>query len=340
MVSSPKHSDGARDIMRAISTIHNQKERVMSIFDFKKGLIKLGDGVWAYIQPDGSWGLSNAGLMIDQNKSLLVDTLCDVNLTNEMLTTMREVTPEAETIDFLINTHDDGEHWFGNEAAWAGEIISTKACAKAMAGFTPEAMAEIMKQTSNLGDLEKFYLKHFGKFSFDNIAVALPSWTFEGRMELEVGSKKVELIEVGPCHSAGDLIVHIPHARTVFVGDIMIMGGHQIMWTGPVANFIKAIDLIISLEPKHIVPGHGPVTGTQGALEIKEYWEYYAHEAGRRYDQGMEVFAAAKDIPIGPYAEFHNPEKIVVNVNALYKEFSNKSDPIIQEEQFTLISNW
>ena len=312
----------------------------MNIFDFKKGVVKLGEGVWAYIQPDGSWGLSNAGLIVDQGKSLLVDTLYDVKLTNEMLTAMRAVTPDAETIDFLVNTHDNGDHWFGNEAAKAGEIISTKSCAEAMAKLTPETMAGLMKGAADLGDLGNFFLKRFGKYSYDNITAALPTQTFEGRLKLEVGSRKVDLIEVGPCHTAGDLIVHAPHAKTVFVADIMIVGGHQIMWAGPVANFIKVIDLIVSLEPKYIVPGHGPVTDIQGALEIKKYWEYYAHEAGIRYDQGMESFAAAKDIPLGPYTEYQDPEKIVVNVNALYKEFSNDPEPIDPAEQFALMSNW
>ncbi len=312
----------------------------MSVFDFKKGLVKLGEGIWAYIQPDGSWGLSNAGLVVAQGKSLLVDTLYDVNLTNEMLAAMRAVVPGAEAIDFLVNTHDNGDHWFGNEAARAGEIIATKACAEAMAGFTPETMAGLMKGASDLGDLGQFFLKCFGKYSYDNITAALPTRTFEGRLELEVGSRKVELIEVGPCHTTGDLIVYAPHAGTVFVADIMIVGGHQIMWAGPVANFIKTLDLILSLDPRYIVPGHGPVTDSQGALEIKKYWEYYTHEAKIRYDKGMESFDAAKDIPLGPYAGYHDSEKIVVNVNALYKEFSNDSDPIIPVEQFTFMSKW
>ncbi len=312
----------------------------MSVFDFKKGVVKLGERVWAYIQPDGAWGLSNAGLMVDQGKSLLIDTLYDVKLTKEMLVAMRKVAPEAETINYLINTHDNGDHWFGNEAAKAGEIIATKSCAEAMAGFTPETMAEIMKGASELGDVGAFFLNCFGKFSYDNITAALPTRTFEGRLELEVGSKKIELIEVGPCHTAGDLIVHIPHAETVFVADIMFVGGHQIMWAGPVANFSKTIDLILDLGPRYIVPGHGPVTDRQGALEIKMYWEYYAHEAKIRYDRGMESFAAAKDIPLGPYAEYGDPEKIVLNINVLYKEFSGDSSPVNPTEQFAYMSKW
>lgn len=312
----------------------------MNKIDFNKGPVKLGEGVWAYIQPDGSWGLSNAGLVVDQEKSLLVDTLYDVKLTHEMLTALRSVAPEATTIDYLVNTHDNGDHWFGNEAAQAGETIATKSCAAAMAGFTPETMAGIMQGAPEMGDLGKFFLKCFDKFSYDHISAILPTRTFEGRLDLEIGAKKVELIEVGPCHTIGDLIVHVPDARTVFVADIMLVGGHQIMWAGPVANFIKAIDLIVSFEPLHIVPGHGPVTDIAGALEIKGYWEYYAHEIRKRYDQGMEAFAAAKDIPPGPYTAYLEPEKTVINVNALYKEFNNDPEPLNPVDQFTQMAQW
>ena len=87
-------------------------------------------------------------------------------------------------------------------------------------------------------------------------------------------SKKVELIEVGPVHSDGDLIVHIPHARTVVAADIVVTSQHQIMWAGSTANVLKALDKIISLEPEYVVSGHGSVTDINGVLELKDYWEY------------------------------------------------------------------
>ncbi len=76
---------------------------------------------------------------------------------------------------------------------------------------------------------------------------------------------------MGPAHTDGDLIVNVPHARTVYAADMLFIGGHQTMWVGPVNNFIKALDLIISMDPKYIVPGHGPVVTQEQALEIKEY---------------------------------------------------------------------
>src|SRR5690606_42124436 len=75
---------------------------------YTRGLHEVGDGVFAWLQPDGSWGWSNAGLVVDGEASLLVDTLYDLRTTGEMLDAMRRATPAAATIDTLVNR--SGEH--------------------------------------------------------------------------------------------------------------------------------------------------------------------------------------------------------------------------------------
>src|SRR6202045_5513838 len=78
----------------------------MTRWPFAKGLHDLGNGCFAYLQPDGSWGWSNAGLLVDSGQSLLVDTLFDLKLTREMLDTMRRAEPAATAkIATLVNTH-------------------------------------------------------------------------------------------------------------------------------------------------------------------------------------------------------------------------------------------
>ncbi len=82
---------------------------------YTKGLHDLGNGLWAYLQPDGGWGWSNAGLIVDGDRSLLVDTLFDLKLTREMLDAMRRAVPAAQSIETLVNTHANGDHCFGNQ---------------------------------------------------------------------------------------------------------------------------------------------------------------------------------------------------------------------------------
>ena len=312
----------------------------MSAIEFNKGLMKLNEGVWAYLQPDGSWGLSNAGLVAQNGESLLIDTLYDVDLTGEMLSALRSVAPEADSIDYLVNTHDNGDHWFGNMAAEAREIISSEACARAMAAFPPKIMADILKAAPTMGKLGEFLIRCFSRYNFEGLEPVLPTRTFTRELSLKVGGLEVNLIEVGPCHTGGDVIVHIPAARAVFAADVLFIGGHPIMWAGPVGNMIKAIDKIINLDPEYIVPGHGPVTDVQGAAALKQYWEYYSNEAKKRFDRGMTSQEAARDIPLGEYSSYLDPERIILNVNVLYKEFSGDPAPVNPVEQLGFMAEW
>ena len=114
----------------------------MTDWRYEKGLHELGNGLYAYLQPDGSWGWSNAGLVVDGSESLLVDTLFDLKLTREMLAEMRRATPAAADIGQLVNTHANGDHCFGNQLVAGAEIIASKAAAAEMAEMGPERLTQ------------------------------------------------------------------------------------------------------------------------------------------------------------------------------------------------------
>jgi cyclase len=61
---------------------------------YERGLHELGDGLYVYLQPDGGWGWSNAGLITAGGTSLLVDTLFDLTLTRTMLQAMKPITDQ------------------------------------------------------------------------------------------------------------------------------------------------------------------------------------------------------------------------------------------------------
>ncbi|MGO8826946.1 MAG: MBL fold metallo-hydrolase [Acidimicrobiales bacterium] len=288
---------------------------------YEKGLREVGDGIWAYLQPDGGWGWSNAGLVTGGDASLLVDTLFDLRLTAEMLDAMRRRTPTAERIGTVVNTHANGDHCYGNSLLSGSEIISSRRCAEEMGELPPETMAAMMRAAPSLGPAGEFLSRIFAPFSFDGVPLTLPSRTFEGRLDLRVGDRPVSLVEVGPAHTAGDTVVHLPGEGIVFTGDILFHGGHPIVWAGPVANWIAACERIVALQPAVVVPGHGPLATVAAVTDLKQYFEFLTAEARDRFVGGMSPMEAARDIDLGPYGEWSEPERLVANIHALYRDF-------------------
>lgn len=289
-----------------------------------QGLQLLANGAYAWLAPQGSWGWSNAGLIADGEESLLVDTLYDLDLTDQMLRKMREAEPLARDIGTLVNTHANGDHCHGNELVTGAQIIASSASAAEMSELPPEAMAALTAAAKDMGSVGQYFLHCFGQFRFDGIRYTPPTRTFDGELHLRVGDKPVHLIEVGPAHTRGDVLVHSPVDRAVFTGDILFIEGTPVMWQGPVANWIKACRLIEEMNVDHIVPGHGPITDRHGVAKVRQYLEYVRDQARARYDAGLNAFEAAKDIELSEYSSWSDPERIAVNVDSLYREFSGE----------------
>ena len=93
---------------------------------YTTGLHEVADGVFAWLQPDGGWGWSNAGLLATDGGSLLVDTLFDLELTRTMLDAMAPIT-DTRPIGTLVNTHANGDHCYGNSLVTDAEIVTTEA---------------------------------------------------------------------------------------------------------------------------------------------------------------------------------------------------------------------
>jgi len=294
---------------------------------YTRGLHEIGSGAWAWLQPDGSWGWSNAGLVVDGEQSLLVDTLFDLPLTGAMLDAMRDAVPAARDIDVLVNTHANGDHCFGNELVEGAVIVASRACAEEMGELPPAALAALMKNADQMGPAGEFFREVFGPFQFEGITLTPPTETFSGRMVRRIGDKQVHLIEVGPAHTRGDVLVHVPADRTVFTGDILFIGGHPIIWEGPIGNWISACDTLLAMDLESVVPGHGPITDAAGVRAMHDYLVYIEREARARFDAGMPVREAARDISLADYASWGDAERIAVNVSTLYREFGDPAPP-------------
>ena len=297
--------------------------------------IEVADGCHAYLQADGSWGWSNAGLVVGDGASLLVDTLFDLVCTQRMLDRFADHTRSAP-IDTVVNTHANGDHCFGNELVTNATIVATTATRDEMAHVPPALLDGLQKDPGPIGDVFRAF---FGEFVFEDVPLRLPDRTFDGRLGLDVGGRHVELIEVGPAHTDGDTLVYVPDAKVVYTGDILFIGGTPVVWAGPVQNWIDACDLMLGMDLDAVVPGHGPVTDKAGVTEVRDYLVWVDGEATARHAAGMDAFDAARDIAaaIGAREDFSKLGefgRIAVNVDTVYRALDPAHTSPSVPEQF------
>jgi cyclase len=294
---------------------------------YREGLHEVGDGLYAYLQPDGGWGWSNAGLLVDGEATLLVDTLYDLALTERMLAAMRDAAPAAASIDTLVNTHANGDHCYGNQLVGGARILASRSTAQEMSELPPAAMAALVAQAPNMGALGEFFLRCFGAFEFAGIELALPEETFDGELELRVGDTQVRLIEVGPAHTRGDTLVHVPAQGVLYTGDILFSQAHPIAWAGPVSNWIAACERILATGAQVLVPGHGPLAGPADVRELKAYFEYLYERARERHDAGLTPLQAARSLALDRWARWGEVERLAVNLANIYAELDGGQPP-------------
>jgi glyoxylase-like metal-dependent hydrolase (beta-lactamase superfamily II) len=308
---------------------------------YAKGLHDLGNGCWAYLQPDGGWGWSNAGLIVDGAATLLVDTLFDLPLTAEMLAAMRDAVPAAKSIGTLVNTHANGDHTYGNQLVTGAEIVASRSCRDEMERRPPAAFIDRVRNWRAEGESGRLIWELMGRrFDFDGIVNVLPTRIFERELALTVGNKRVELVNVGPAHTRGDTLVHVPGDRTVFTGDIVFAGGHPVMWAGPVGNWIAACERILGWDVETVVPGHGPISDKAAVRSLRDYFTTLRDAARARYDAGLDWVAAAQEIVADHFTHWIDRERVFVNVNSLYREFAGDTKPLAVTKVYEAMATW
>jgi glyoxylase-like metal-dependent hydrolase (beta-lactamase superfamily II) len=191
-----------------------------------------------------------------------------------------------------------------------------------MAKRPPSNRAKQLRNWRDLGDAGVFFHENLsGKFDLENIELVIPNEVFEKTLSIQVGKKMVELHNVGPAHTSGDTLAWLPHEKVVYTGDIIFSNAHPIVWDGPASNWIKACEQMIAWGAEIVVPGHGPICDLGAVRATKHYLEYLTMATRKRFDAGLSADEAVADISFEEFRGWLDPERVVVNVHGLYREF-------------------
>lgn len=322
---------------------------------YHEGLYDLGHDLYVWLVPNGSWGESNAGLIVGPEASMLVDTLWDVGHTRDMLTHMRPLTQTAP-IRFVFNSHADGDHFMGNELVTSAEqIISTQAAYDEMIEGNPKAALTLVKVgvwMSRLGKLGftkmaqtgHWFQQMMAPYDLASVQLTYPTRRFHNELRLDVGGRAVYLYEVGPHHTHGDAIAYVPDAKVLFAADVLFIEVTPPLWVGPAENWLIALERILAMDVHIYVPGHGPLVTDKATIQpLKDYWEFFLEEVSKRHTAGLNAAAAARDIALSPqfqlqpFSEWNSPERIMVSVHTQYRHLNGRTDAPKVPELLTIM---
>lgn len=281
---------------------------------------ELARGVWAYLQPPGTWGRGNAGLISDGSRSVLVDTLNDLASTRALLAAWAPVLSDAPA-HLLANTSGDSDHCWGNQLIAAQEIAvaSTPEAWEELRTSAPDGLAKVAKLKAVLPrDMRRVAHALTNGFSFKGISLTPPTHFVQSRERVPLMHRDVELIPLGATHTPGSMVIWVPDERVLFAGD-MVLAGHAPSFAGSLTVWQEGLDTLRELDPAIVVPGHGLPGGPELLDETQDFLEWFDISSRAAHRSGMSASEAAAHLhaalptsPAGPLAE---GERLVLAVH-------------------------
>jgi len=268
---------------------------------------EVSDGVFAYVQPDGTWWINNTGFLVGRSRAAAIDACATEARTRALLAAVGAVTPKA--VQTLINTHHHGDHTHGNSLFDDATIVAHERTRN-------EILAEGKPGTSALIRSGTWNPVEWGE-----LEVAPPFLTYRTGVDLWVDDLRCEVRHVGtPAHSTNDSIVWIPDRRVLFAGDLLFNGGTPFLLAGSVAGALEAVRALKDLDAVTIVPGHGPVCGPEVIDDVCAYLQFVTELAAHAATSDVAPLEAARSVDLGRFAELTDTERLVGNLHRAMAE--------------------
>ncbi len=205
----------------------------------------ISEGLYEILEGSGARG----GVYIGDNGVLVIDSKSDKNSVDETIEEIRKITDKP--IKYLVNTHSDGDHISGNQ-------------------YFPQTVTFIAHENCRK---EFFHPRRDGTPSDWNnpeLSPFVPSLTFRDKMDIYLGSKKVELWYFGVGHTTGDAVVYFPEEKTAFLGDQIFLTRAQLIHSykgGNSFEHVKTLTKILEkLDAEKFCSGHSEITNRKAVM--------------------------------------------------------------------------
>jgi glyoxylase-like metal-dependent hydrolase (beta-lactamase superfamily II) len=224
--------------------------------------------------------ISNAGFVVTPAGVVVIDALGSPQLARELLDAIARITPQPVT--HVVITHYHADHVYGLQEfrKRGARIVAHRGALEYIHSDT--AASRLQASRAELGPCIDAQTE-----------LVVPDQWLDGPGELLVGGTRLVLQPVGPAHTPEDLVVFLPSERVLFAGDLVFRGRVPFVGQADSRQWIVALDTLVKMDPRVVVPGHGAMsTSALADLELtRDYLSYLRQAMG----------AAARDM--GPFEE-------------------------------------
>ncbi len=262
---------------------------------------EVAEGIFAHLQLHGQWGLNNAGFCVGRDAVTLIDTAFTERRARAFLDRVRAVS--GKPMRTLLNTHHHGDHTYGNFLVAGATIVGHRLTRTEMIS-TGLSTQRLFPDGTDWGDIQ----------------VAPPFVTFEDTLSVFVDDLEIRARFVGPAHTTNDVVYYVPERKLMFSGDVVFNGGTPFVLMGSVEGSLRAYERLRDFDVETIVPGHGPVCGPELFDDMAGYLRWIQHLARDAYAAGVPPLAAAREADLGPFAGWHDSERIAGNLHRAFSE--------------------
>ena len=225
--------------------------------------------------------ISNAGFVITAQGVVLIDALGSPALALRLLAAIARITDKPVT--HVILTHYHADHIYGLQVfkAAGARVLAHQAAREYLQSDTARLRLEASRQ-----ELAPW-------IDADTRLVEADEWLVSSR-SLDVGGMRFELLHAGPSHTPEDLVVHLPQEKVLFAGDLVFRARIPFVGQADSRQWIKALDALLALAPRVIVPGHGPVSShAREDMALTRDYLAYLRQAMGKAARAMEPFDEA-----------------------------------------------
>lgn len=271
----------------------------------RAALIEVVEGVHAWVQPDGTWWVNNAGAVQGDDGVLVVDTCATEPRTRRFLDALRSVTRGAP-VRWAVNTHQHGDHTYGNSLLPAETVI-----------IGQRAMREALLRDPIIDSCPPFWapLPDWGA-----VTRRTPSIVLDRELTVHTGGRQVDLYHPGhSAHTPGDVVAWLPEERVLFSGDLLFHGLTPLVFMGSLEGALRSLDWLRSFAPTHVVPGHGPLFDSSDLdrvlAEHEDYYRFVLNTAREGLAKGRTPLETARSCDLGVFSGWDDAERIVLNLH-------------------------